>query len=567
VQASQSHSGAASRRYCFVFVCQAGELEIKALLLAASLKRFLRCDYELVAAVPGPATVWGELSATTRELLHALGVRIQAIANPIDSDYKIGNKLACLSIATSAEKIVFLDSDILCLREFYDAPQFAVAVAAKPADLRTFSAVAEDWRPLYAAAQVAVPTLRMPTTVSSEFGPAYFNSGVIFADAGAGLGAAWIDCARSIDAEPAMRPHRHWLDQVSLAIAVHRLGLDYASLDDTYNFPAHLKRLRSPLPVFCHYHWPRVVRNEPPLSVLVGELTREFPAIAHLMAAHADWALLAESRSGNTQRRTLSRRIANSPDLIITGIPGGGADVLCDVLTGFDQCVVLRDPVEVAAQLAQPRAPWEIGTFLRDTRGDLMAAQPYAAPGVDSAPHTPRVLNDDFVLALKSELPVLCRLDAVRRVLPEACFVACIDDPFATIAAWKEGDAALRDADVASLASASLTQSDCKRLQDIATSSDPAERRAMLWWWLAQRLLEQARGVVILNRHDLMADRKGSLRAVLQGLDAGEMRVLAAEPRARSLQALDDRDRQAIRAICSQAAAELGLRSDSGSDR
>ena len=561
MQAAQSHPPTPSRRYCFVFVCQAGELEIKALLLAASLKRFLRCDYELVAAVPSPAAVWGALSAATSKLLRALNVRIEAIENPIDSDYKIGNKLACLSIATNAHKIVFLDSDILCLREFYDDPLFAAAVAAKPADLRTFSATADDWRPLYAAAQVAMPTLRLPTTVSNEFGPAYFNSGVIFADTGAGLGAAWIDCARAINAEPAMRPHRHYLDQVSLAIAMHRLGLDYASLDETYNFPAHLKRLRSPPPVFCHYHWPCVLRNEPVLRKLVGELAREFPAIAQTMAAHADWADLAEPRRDGPRRRIFGRRIVVGPDLIVTGIPASGAEALCDLLAGLDQCVVLRDPVEVVAQLSQPRLPWEIGAFLRDARGNLMAAREAAQPvpsNGDATLYMP-ALNDDFVLALKSELPALCCIAAVKRVLPEARIVACIDNPFDTIAAWKEGEAALRDADMASLAVASLTQSDRGALQDIAASSDPAERRAMLWWWLAQRLLEQANSVVMLNRHDLIADPKGSLRRIMRGLNAGRLRVLPGESHLRSRQTLDDRDRQAIRAICPQAAAELGV--------
>ena len=41
-------------RYCFVFVCQQGDLELKARLLAASLRHFLRCDFELVAALPTP---------------------------------------------------------------------------------------------------------------------------------------------------------------------------------------------------------------------------------------------------------------------------------------------------------------------------------------------------------------------------------------------------------------------------------------------------------------------------------------------------------------------------------
>ena len=200
-----------------------------------------------------------------------------------------------------------------------------------------------------------MPTLRLPTTVSNEFGLAYFNSGVIVADVNANLGGAWIDCARAVDAEPAMRPHRHWLDQVSLAITVHKLGLDYTSLDETYNFPAHLKRLSSPLPVFCHYHWPRVLCNEPVLRALVGELAREHPTIAQLISANADWADLVEWRSGKSRSGIFSRRTAANAELVITGMPGSGADVLCDLLAGFDQCVVLRDPVEVTVQLAQAR--------------------------------------------------------------------------------------------------------------------------------------------------------------------------------------------------------------------
>jgi hypothetical protein len=175
-------------------------------------------------------------------------------------------------------------------------------------------------------------------------------------------------------------------------------------------------------------------------------------------------------------------------------------------------------------------------------------------------------LNHDFVLALKSELPLLCRLDALKRVLPQARFVACIDNPFDTIAAWKNGEVALRDADVAKLAGGlaaySLTPSESAALQDIAACNDPAERRAMLWWWLAQRLLEQAHGVLLLHRHETIADRRGSLRRVLQGLNAGRSRALPTEASARSMPGLDDRDRQAIRAICSQAAAELGVRCD-----
>src|SRR4051794_34390253 len=98
------------RSYAFVFVCQAGPLENKALLLAASLKRHLRVEHELIAAVPQPAERWGTLSEDTTELLRSLGVRVEPISNEIDPDYPIGNKVSCMRLAVRTDRLVFLDS-------------------------------------------------------------------------------------------------------------------------------------------------------------------------------------------------------------------------------------------------------------------------------------------------------------------------------------------------------------------------------------------------------------------------------------------------------------------------
>src|SRR5829696_3659607 len=94
------------RSYAFVFVCQAGGLENKSLLLAASLKRHLRCDYELIAAVPAPAERWGTLSHDTEGLLKEFGVRVEPVTNDVDPDYPIGNKVACMRLATRADRLV-----------------------------------------------------------------------------------------------------------------------------------------------------------------------------------------------------------------------------------------------------------------------------------------------------------------------------------------------------------------------------------------------------------------------------------------------------------------------------
>jgi hypothetical protein len=529
-------------RYAFVFVCQAGELEIKALLLAASLKRFLRCDFELIAALPTPASTWGELAPETRGLLQQLGVRIEPIVNPIDPDYKIGNKLACFDVPTRADRVVFLDSDILCLRDLGEPDCLRVPFAAKPADLRTFAAGAEAWQPLYAAAGVDLPQLRLPTTVSGEFGLAYFNSGVIFADSACGIGKAWIDCARTILQVPAMREQRHWLDQVSLAIAVHKLGLAYSGLDERFNFPAHLKPVPDELPFFCHYHWPHIIGREPLLMDLVRDLAGEYPVIAGRMADNAQWkALLKASPPRSASRPSAERLAPTVTTLLIAGIPGSGADELLELLRPHERCTIHDEPAELAAALVARAPPWEVAAYLRDAKRDH---------------------RDTDIAVIRSTLPFLCRIDALKRVLPDAQLVLCVRNPFDTIAQWKarppgEVDAAIGWA--AGSADHWATANDVAALRRIVDLSDAAEKRAAWWWWLAQRALGHAHGVQVVRYGDVIGDSSDVLGTILPGTPVNGPHGRAQIAPSGQTAALDERDLQAIRAICLQAAAELGV--------
>jgi hypothetical protein len=540
--ASPASRSATRARHAFVFVCQAGELEIKALLLAASLKRFLRCDFELIAALPTPASTWGELAPETRALLQVLGVRIEPIVNPIDPDYRIGNKLACFDVPTRAERIVFLDSDILCLRDFGEPDSLRVPFAAKPADLRTFAAGAEAWQPLYAAAGVELPQLRLPTTVSGEFGLAYFNSGVIFADAASGLGKAWTECARTILQVPSMREQRHWLDQVSLAIAVHKLGLAYSGLDERFNFPAHLKPVPDELPFFCHYHWPRIIGGEPILMALVRDLAREYPAIAGHMAGNAEWSPLLNASPPRAAPRSSIRRAAETPStVLIAGIPDSGADELLALLSAHERCTIHDEPAELAPALVASAPPWEVATYLRDARRDH--------PGTDIA-------------VIRSTVPFLCRLEALKRVLPDARLVLCVRNPFDTIAQWKarppgEVDAAIDWA--AGSADQWAAENDVAALRRIADLSDAAEKRAAWWWWLAQRALGHAHGVQVVRYGDVIGDSGNVLDAILPGTPVIGLHDRARIAPSRRTAALDELDLQTIRAICLQSAAELGV--------
>ena len=285
-----------SRTYCFVFVCQAGELEIKSMLLVASLKRFLRREYELVAAIPGPESRWGRPSPSTLKLLRTLGGRTVPIINKIDANYPIGNKVSCLDIGTSAEKIVFLDSDILCMREFYDTASMDPPFNAKPADLVTFTKDMETWRHVYATAELPMPTVFMSSTVSGETMPRYFNAGMIVVDRQADLGKAWLECCLRIDSDEEVPEKRPWLDQIALPVAVAKLGLEYGCLDESYNYPAHIKPLDPVnLPYFCHYHWPAIIRHERLAKRLVMDLARQHAPLRDAIQRDLEWRKCLES--------------------------------------------------------------------------------------------------------------------------------------------------------------------------------------------------------------------------------------------------------------------------------
>jgi hypothetical protein len=285
------------RRYAFIFVCQQGPLEVQAVLLAASLRLHLRCEHELIACVPGPRDVWGAPSAATLDLLHEMGARIAPITNPFGPGHAHANKIACLTTPTSADKIVFLDTDMLLLKEFHDEPRFEAALNLKPADFQMFDASDELWRCAYAAAETPMPSARLSTTVSNELGLPYFNSGFVAINSGVPLADAWIDCARRLNGEEKLPKPDPWSDQTSLAIAIQKLRLEYDLLDERYNYPAHVRPLpNDSSPWFCHYHRPHVVGREPRLAQLVQASAARHPAMAPMLREANGWGGIIDSR-------------------------------------------------------------------------------------------------------------------------------------------------------------------------------------------------------------------------------------------------------------------------------
>lgn len=566
--------------HAFVFVCQAGELEVKAALLAASLRRHLPASTPLVACVPQPTTDWGAPTAETARLLASLDVASAPIVSPFGSDYPIGNKIPCVDVVVPAERIVFLDSDILLLDTFDPARHMAGAFTAKPADISTsFQGAPEDWHRAYAMCGVTAPIRRVFATVFGEVMWPYFNAGVVGVPAGAGFGAAWAACARAIDADqsfPSRRPH---LDQIALPIAAAREGLRFTALPEAFNFPAHIKPLPASAPAICHYHWPTVVAGEPRLLAAVAELIRRHAPLTDLLDREPAWRPIVTACRAP---RVTVRSAAPPPTAVtggtglITGIPRSGTSLLCRLLDDLPGQVVLNEPAEIFSALERAPRPWGMPTLYRDWRRRILAHEPIenkvvAGQIVDDTavtdvrvPHVADAGGDDFTLWTKNTLAYSARLPQLADVMPGAVVVACVRHPFDTIASWIGTFPHLRDADVDRFplggpADTLLSEQQRRDLAAIGACADLPRRRALLWRHLAGVLLARRRDLHIVRYEDLTAAPSGQLNRILGPgfTPPADDRLPPLAPRSRRA-TLSAADIEAIADACIEPAAALG---------
>ena len=552
------------------------------MLLATSLKRFLDCDYECVAAIPQPETQWGTISKDTQRLMQILGVRSVPITNTIDENYPIGNKVACLGIDTAADTIIFLDSDILCVSEFI--PQFKEPFNAKPADLATLTRDVKLWQQMYALLQLPFPKRRMLATVSGELMLPYFNGGVIAVQNGINFAQAWEECCRMLDAEDSITNKRPWLDQFALPIAVTKLNLAYNCLDERFNYPSHLKPLSQSLPFLAHYHWPTVIRREPRLNQLVVEFCQDYPLLEKLLLSIPEWAQLLKPynlqkpspRLFFWQKPKLS---LNQPTGIITGIPRSGTSYLCSLLHSIPNCIAINEPTPIFPPLTNDLIPWQIATFYQDLRRDILDGKPIEnkvhngqliedTAVIDvKTPYQPQVTRADFFLSTKNTLAYIARLPQLKRVLPTAAIIACVRHPLDTIASWKTSFSHLEHATVTEfpvghVKDPFLSTWQRQRLAEIAASSDEALKRALLWRYLAEIVLTNE--LIIVRYEDLVTQPVSGLKAILQQIPHAppckNMNKIMPSTVRQKREVLDKSDLQAIFDICGECMVELGYK-------
>ena len=284
------------RSCAFVFVCQRGRLEAESVLLAASLRRHLRCEYELIAMQPGP-TEWMEPpSPATIEALGALGVRVVPVRNEIVAarqssqvQYLLTNKIFALRVPTAAEKLVLLDSDQLCRQPLSPASCLSAPLGARRADFVSSREVGPAWESIFRAAAVPCPGLRIQIRNGGGeqrehvYAPPSFNSSFVSIDSAlaADFSRVWEDCFRRIDASGEMRHIRYYQEQASLTVAAVRSGLPYEMLDLDWLNPA-----------LSHYFDPHSVRDNRELLELARSLVQTHSALAPVVRNSPEWSFL-----------------------------------------------------------------------------------------------------------------------------------------------------------------------------------------------------------------------------------------------------------------------------------
>jgi len=285
------------KKYAFVFVCQEGELEIKSLLLAASLKRFLKCDYELIAAVPLPSEKMGKPKKTTIELLKKMNVKIVNIYNDLiakESKLSISllftNKIYCLKVPNYAEKLIFLDSDMLCHSDFFGDICFSIPFNAMRVGVNGTIPPNGKWKQIYEAVGIKMPKLRIKQIKKREghpdftFTPPYFNGGFIAinADLANNFCDVWLECYKKIRSKNLIATP-FFIEQIALSLALHKMDIPYNILNLDYpNLP------------FFHYSNSKNIMLNKKLRILVKSLINEYPELKEIIRNNVDWQFMVQ---------------------------------------------------------------------------------------------------------------------------------------------------------------------------------------------------------------------------------------------------------------------------------
>ncbi len=307
---------------------EAGGLEPKTIRMVESLRRFggRFADVDVIAVTPrlGPP-----LAAETRRRMDELGIRhlkVRPRTRYVWHHYM--NKAQAVMAAeqaTEADSILWIDSDIIFLREpnELELPDGIDFVASAPDTGLIGSSGSEDphdafWSRCASLIGKQVDDLPWLTTGDGHRIRFYWNAGLFVYRRSSRFGSEFVSDFERAMAEGVARNHAqvHGMDQVILGLTVLRLGLGWRAIPDTSNFPvlSFLPENFDPVKVepvtVLHYHdsmspdlLPKLLETLAPAHPEVHAwLASEGPVVDPLSRPHR-WL-----REGLRLKRAASRR-------------------------------------------------------------------------------------------------------------------------------------------------------------------------------------------------------------------------------------------------------------------
>ena len=522
-----------------MFVCQPSEsigpsvLDISSSLLASSIRAFHPAqEVTLIACVPRISGEVGAVSPLVQQLFSELAVHLVEIDSPFGEEYLIGNKLTAIGVKSRSDKILFLDSDMLCLSRINLGLFSRHDVLVKPADFNTYGASEAQWKCIYQKFNLSLPIERVFTTVDQQYIPPYFNAGAVAVAQGSEFSQAWLNVAKVIDDDVSITDKRPWLDQIALPVAMSQLGMQAFLLGESYNYPAHVRALTSrSLPVLCHYHWPHIIREESVLLACLQKLARQYEPLRTLLRSADNWQNLliglsvkqAKQRPFFRVKKTMStiEPVPDSRHWLITGMPRSGTSLLCNLLHKVDNVVVVNEPAEVFPALETDDVGRSLGLMFRQlrskiTQGELIENKIDEQGNViEDTRHNdvrrkylPEVTSSDFILAIKNPLAMMARLPQLTRDFDASPIVVNIRHPYDTILSWTASFDHLKEVDFTRFPFGGdrdpfVSEWQKEQLTRIRRADCSITRRALLWRYFAQLIWFQRHKVNIVRYEDL----------------------------------------------------------------
>lgn len=457
------------------FVVHKGKLEIQALLLAASLRFFNQNNFNLIACIPENISHDKNFITKQTEIyLNSLNVVIKTTQNPIGNDYLIGNKLQCLSVADSAQR-VFLDTDILCTKKLNLPILKNNEIGVKPADRKTYQWTTDQWRSAYQ--KYADHTLKSKDIIfSSVFKEPmlpYFNAGVIIINGCHDFAYTWSQIAKAIDKDKSLSNKRPWLDQLALPLAIKKSGLETILLTEKHNFPANIKAVNTDLKMeITHYHRPSILANSQFAIETIIKIMDKFPWLLDVFKKDKDWHCVADRIAQHMSSTPAKQTIKHT---LITQLSTSNENKLIGNLKKDLTKQVIPQPSKILKPLSRRYYPWGMTAYFSKIEYENTLSS-------QEAHEVFYTLNNSLIFGISR----------IKSILPNCTIVIKISNPLETIKNW--GDDFLSEGShehiLLNQQKQWLDSQQLGFLNNLLENPDPVTRNALYWCMLAQILID-----------------------------------------------------------------------------